>query len=105
MAQHLRAWIDLSGGDSSLSFWRTRAGNEVDFVVYGSRGFWAIEVKHSSTIHPRDLHGLKAFLEDYPEATAILLHRGIEVLRMGQILCIPVDQFLKQLHPDRGVWA
>ena len=38
MAQHLRAWIDTSRLDASLSYWRTKSGNEVDFVVYGEDG-------------------------------------------------------------------
>ncbi len=70
IAQHLRAWIDYTGSDFSLSFWRTKAGSEVDFVVYGRDGFWAVEVKHTGEIRPADLRGLRAFREDYPEAEA-----------------------------------
>ncbi|MCP4662483.1 MAG: DUF4143 domain-containing protein [bacterium] len=44
VAQHLRAWIAYSGSDCKLCFWRTRKGVEVDFVVYGGGGFWAVEV-------------------------------------------------------------
>lgn len=47
VAQHLRAWIDYGQRDLQLFFWRTRAGNEVDFVLYGGGGFFAIEVKAS----------------------------------------------------------
>ena len=38
VAQHLRAWIDYSEADLSLSFWRTKSGNEVDLVLYGREG-------------------------------------------------------------------
>ena len=38
VAQHLRAWIAYSRFDVDLVFWRTRAGTEVDFVVYGDTG-------------------------------------------------------------------
>lgn len=31
IAQHLRAWVDYSEAAATLSFWRTRAGSEVDF--------------------------------------------------------------------------
>ena len=68
VAQHLRAWIDYSSGDHQLAYWRTRAGSEVDFVVYGPAGFWAFEVKHTTTVRPRDLRSLRSFGEDYPEA-------------------------------------
>jgi predicted AAA+ superfamily ATPase len=59
VAQHLRAWIEYSGSDYRLAFWRTRSGTEVDFIVWGLQGLWAIEVKHSGDIRSRDLRGLR----------------------------------------------
>ena len=47
VAQHLRAWLAYRGGSDRLFYWRTRAGAEVDFVLYGPAQFTAIEVKHS----------------------------------------------------------
>ena len=99
VAQHLRAWIDYSGEDYALSFWRTKAGTEVDFVVYGRRGFWALEVKHSAAVRPADLRGLKAFRADYPEAELRLLYRGEEALEVDGIRCVPCDAFLRHLVP------
>jgi predicted AAA+ superfamily ATPase len=99
VAQHLRAWIDYTGSDFTLSFWRTKSGNEVDFVVYGRDGFWAVEVKHTATIRPADLRGLRAFREDYPEATLRLLYRGREALEIDGILCLPCEDFLIRLVP------
>lgn len=101
IAQHLRAWIDYSGEDFTLSFWRTRARNEVDFILYGRQGFWAIEVKHSATIRPADLRSLKAFREDYPEAELRLLYRGEETRVVDGIRCQPCDGFLRGLVPGR----
>jgi len=99
VAQHLRAWIDYTGSDFTLTFWRTKSGNEVDFVVYGRDGFWAVEVKHTATIRPADLRGLRAFREDYPEATLRLLYRGRETLEIDGILCLPCEDFLVRLIP------
>jgi predicted AAA+ superfamily ATPase len=99
VAQHLRAWIDYSGEDYALSFWRTKSGTEVDFVVYGRRGFWALEVKHSAAVRPADLRGLKAFRADYPEADLRLLYRGEEALEVDGIRCVPCDAFLRHLVP------
>lgn len=31
-------WIDYSANDCTLSYWRTKSGNEVDFIVYGTAG-------------------------------------------------------------------
>lgn len=101
VAQHLRAWIDYSGADATLSYWRTKSGTEVDFVVYGSAGFWAIEVKHTATLRPADLRALKAFGEDYPEATLRLLYRGRDPLEIDGIRCLPCEDFLRGVVPGQ----
>jgi predicted AAA+ superfamily ATPase len=100
--QHLRAWISYSKSDYSLFFWRTRSGVEVDFVMYGPEGLYAVEVKNSARIHPQDLRPLKTFKEDYPESKVYLLYRGKERLLKGDILCLPCSDFLRQLRP--GQW-
>lgn len=100
VAQHLRAWIDYTKQKNALYFWRTKAGLEVDFIVFGESGFWAIEVKNSEHIHPADLKSLSHFKEDYPEAQTILLYRGKDRLLKKDILCIPCEEFLKQLTPN-----
>lgn len=99
VAQHLRAWIAYSGSDCRLYFWRTVKGVEVDFVVYGGDGFWALEVKNTDRVRPRDLRGLRSFRTDYPECQAVLLYRGQERLRIDEIWCLPGEDFLRQLQP------
>lgn len=101
VAQHLRAWIKYSHFDCELYHWRTRAGVEVDFVLYGPDCFYAIEVKNSSKIHPRDISSLKSFKSDYPECTAYLLYRGQERLLKGEILCMSCEEFLRSIYPNR----
>jgi len=101
VAQHLRAWNDYRGGENQLAYWRTRSGVEVDFVVHGPDGFLAIEVKNGKTIRPADLRGLKTFHVDYPQCTPILLHRGRERLKQDGVLCLPSEEFLREVHPDR----
>jgi len=97
VAQHLRAWIDYLHPESRLFYWRTQAGSEVDFVVYGKDQFHAIEVKHSTVIHPKDLNGLKAFGKDYPEAKRTVLYRGKEKLLREGITIQPCEDFLLKL--------
>jgi predicted AAA+ superfamily ATPase len=99
VAQHLRAWIAYRASDCRLHFWRTKAGNEVDFVVYGQDGFWAIEVKNARRLHRGDLRGLRAFREDYPSAKPLLLYRGEESLVIEDVPCVPVERFLRALTP------
>lgn len=105
VAQHLRAWIAYSGFDGKLYFWRTPKGNEVDFVVYGGGGFWALEVKNSRRIRPQDLTGLKSFASDYPECTTALVYRGKDRLVIDGIQCLPGEDFLRGLLPSRPVLA
>jgi predicted AAA+ superfamily ATPase len=99
VAQHLRTWIDYTDSRFNLSFWRTKSGAEVDFVVYGPEGFWAIEVKHSGTVRGKDLRGLKAFNDDYPDAKVRLLYRGNERLEIDGVPCVPCDSFLERVVP------
>jgi uncharacterized protein len=101
IAQHLSAWKDYTANSHKLYYWRTRSGVEVDFVVYGALGLWAIEVKNTTRIHPQDLRSLNHFLQDYPMATALLLYRGTETLRQNNILIMPCEEFLQQLKPNQ----
>jgi predicted AAA+ superfamily ATPase len=100
VAQHLRAWIDYSGKNCALYFWRTKSGTEVDFVIYGRDGFWALEVKNTARIQPADLRGLRGFREEYPGAACGFVYRGTERIVVDGIICIPCDEFLRQLRPD-----
>jgi len=101
VAQHLRAWIAYGTKSYDLFFWRTRSGVEVDFIVYGEDGFWAIEVKNTSRIWPEDIRNLRAFGEDFPESRRILLYRGEERLARDKAVCLPCEEFLANLRPDR----
>lgn len=105
IAAHLRAWNDYSSEKHSISFWRTRSGVEVDFIVYGPKGFWAIEVKNAKAITTADVRALNAFAEDYPEAQLILLYRGSELIRRGKVLCVPCELFLRTLIPNEKIFS
>ncbi len=101
VGQHLSAWIAYSGRDCKLYFWRTRHGVEVDFILYGEDTFFAFEVKSSKRVSSEDVKSLKAFKEDYPEATASLLYAGHERLIVNGILCLPCAEFLRTLDPQK----
>lgn len=100
VAQHLRAWCDYSGGNHRLSYWQTRSKVEVDFVVYGENCFCALEVKNSDRVRPEDLGGLRKFGDDFPECRRVLLYRGKDRLLIDNILCLPCQEFLRELRPD-----
>lgn len=99
VAEHLRCWIDGQKEKHELCFWHTKAGLEVDFIIYGPTVFYAIEVKNGKILAPHDYRGLKEFHKDYPEVTPILLYRGKEKVKKDGILCLPAEDFLKQLNP------
>ncbi len=99
VAQHLRAWLAYGKADAELFYWRTRAGSEVDFVIYGEDCFHAIEVKCAANFQRSDLRGLRTFRKDYPGVTPLFLYRGNEALRVDGIPCLPCDQFLRNLVP------
>ena len=101
VAQHLVAWRDYSEDKYTLSFWRTRAGTEVDFVVYGEKGLWGIEVKNNARIGPQDLRGLKSFKNEYPMAKTLLLHRGKDHWVEDGTVCMPCERFLLNLRPNQ----
>lgn len=101
--QHLRAWIDYSKASDRLFFWRTQAGLEVDFIIYGESQFCALEVKNSGKVHRNDLRALNSFKKDYPEAEVALLYRGTEQRVVDGILCLPCEPFLRKLTPDQPI--
>lgn len=103
VAQHLLAWKNYSMAPVTLSYWRTRSGLEVDFIIYGA-DLYAIEVKHNHKVDRHDLKNLHAFKADYPMAQGLLLYQGKEQLLIEGILCLPCDLFLKQLKPNQPIW-
>ncbi len=74
--QSVRALNDYYGLGYEIFFWRTSAGEEVDFILYGEKGFHAFEIKRSKKITSKDLSHLKKFHEDYPEAKLHVLYGG-----------------------------
>lgn len=105
VVQHLRAWAAYSSADVELAYWRTRSGVEVDFVVYGPDGFWAVEVKNGATVRREDVRSLRAFVSDWPECEPLLLYRGSDRILIDGVRCIPVTEFLAQLGPRGALTA
>lgn len=96
--QHLRALNDYYSLNYSLYYWRTTSQLEVDFIIYGAKGFHAFEIKRKQNISKKDLKGLLAFKEEYPEATLYLLYGGQTRYQENGIQLIPFEEALSQLH-------
>jgi len=90
---HLRSLTELLTPRARLYFWRTRRGDEVDFVVEHGRRLLAIEVKLTEQPGFRDTQGLRTFLGAHPTAGGVLLHGGATIQRLDeQIIAIPWTQ-------------
>ena len=78
-----------------IYFWRTKSGQEVDFVL-GS-GEVAIEVKGSSRLDNRELRSLNAFIEKYSPRQALVVCNEREERLHGRIRIMPWKSFLSDL--------
>jgi predicted AAA+ superfamily ATPase len=88
---HLRTLASLLIPRARLFFWRTRTGDEVDFVIEHGRRVLAIEVKVTDQPGFRHAEGLRKFLAVQPETVGgLLVHCGSEVRRLDEkIIAIP----------------
>lgn len=78
-----------------VEFWRTKAGQEVDFVL--ARGEVAVEVKGSSRVDPRDLRSLEAFAAEYRPRQAIVVCNEARERVHGNVRVMPWARFLEAL--------
>jgi predicted AAA+ superfamily ATPase len=93
--QHLVAWCDRHLDSSHrIYFWRTKSGSEVDFVIYGSSVFLAVEVTNSAVIRPKDLRAIRTLLADYSQCKGIMLYRGSDTFVRDGITIMPIEQAL-----------
>lgn len=83
-------------------YYKTVAGTEVDFIVYGERGFHAFEIKHTRVITSKHLRGLKAFARDYPEAKLHIFYLGNTKMYFDDITAYPFEEGLKNLSTILG---
>ena len=96
--QELLAINDYFRLGYKISYWHTASKIEVDFILYGSKGLLAFEIKRKRKITPNDLKGLKTFLSDYPEAKAYCLYGGDRQMSQDKISILPFEYALKNLQ-------
>lgn len=93
----VRALNDALSLGYQMYFWRSRAGQEVDLVLYGERGLLAFEVKRAEQVRAEDTRGLRAFAQDYPSASLFLLYGGDRVLHDDGVTLLPFEHALAEL--------
>jgi predicted AAA+ superfamily ATPase len=100
--QSVRAVNDYYDLEYSIYFWRSSAGDEVDFILYGKNGLHAFEIKRADHIEKKSLSGLKKFQSDYPEAQLHLLYSGSHYEYHDSIIVHPFVEALKKLPEILG---
>jgi uncharacterized protein len=90
----LRAWVDYRSPRSTLQYWRSRSGFEVDFLLNGRI---AIEVKASHRIHEKHTKGLTALMEEGGITRAIVVCREERPRLKEGIEILPWEYFLREL--------
>jgi len=90
----LRTYLSYYRDDRSLSFWRDRYGNEVDFIIGDEI---AIEVKASYMVSSKHLKGLRLISEEIPFKHKIVVSMDPTPRLIDDILILPYKEFLSQL--------
>ena len=95
--QEIRAINDYYGLGYKIYYWRTAAGLEVDFILYGKRGIKAFEIKRRGRVSPSMLSSLKAFSADYPDSQAFFIYGGRKKMYIDGIKIIPIKEAISNI--------
>ena len=95
----LRCYLDVRTRDGEISYWRTPAGTEVDFIV----GDAAIEAKSSAHIDKHDMKGLRSLSEEGPFRRRVIVCREPRSATVDGIDILPASEFIKRLWNDELV--
>ena len=96
--QELIAYLHYTHSEERLTYWHTYTGLEVDAVIGDARV--AIEIKSAEEVQTRHLKGLKAFAEEHPACRLFIVSLDIFTRRIGDIQCIYVLDFFRQLWAE-----
>ncbi len=92
----LRAYQAYHNPDLPIAFWRSAAGQEVDFIL-GDKEL-VIEVKGSKRVHEADIRSLHALLEDGPVKHCVVVCLENEPRKMANhIAILPWRMFIERL--------
>ncbi|PWU22080.1 MAG: hypothetical protein C5B49_01615 [Bdellovibrio sp.] len=94
----LRAALRYREIPAEISFFRTRGGAEVDFVISGKKDMWAIEVKSNDHLSSTDVKGLRNFQQHAGKrCECLLFHFGKKEVKIDGIWCQPWAKGFKDL--------
>jgi hypothetical protein len=90
IAQTILAWQRIDPVRRRVSYWRTRGGDEVDFVLEEDQNCLGIEIKAGSRIGLNDIRGLRRFVEAGRargiSVRGVVLYGGSEARPLGDNL-------------------
>ena len=99
LLMELKSYQAYKNPDLPIVYWRTSAGQEVDFIL-GEKDL-AIEIKGTSRVHEENIRSLLALLEDGPVKKCVVVCLEKEVRRIHpKIEVIPWTIFLQKLWAD-----
>ncbi len=93
----LLAWREVELPRPHISYWRTAAGAEVDFVIESSYGLLPIEIKASPRARPEECRFIEAFLDEHSKAARVglVLFGGSEIVQLSRrVIAAPVGTVL-----------
>ena len=85
----LKAYLGYSQLRTELSYWRTKTGLEVDFILGDAEV--AVDVKISEQVCQSDLKGLIAFCEEHPGTTPIVVSQDKKPRRLNVKAGLSID--------------
>ena len=100
ICMELRAYLNYRRKKFPLTYWRSKNGHEVDFLLGGRT---AIEVKATKKISSNDLKGLKYLKEEDVFKNFILVSQDPISTLTDNILTIPWQEFLSELWQDKYI--
>lgn len=100
ICMELRAYLSYRRKKLSLTYWRSKNGHEVDFLL-GKKT--AIEVKATQKISKNDFKGLKYLNEEGFFENLILVSQDPLSTRTANLLTLPWQKFLTDLWQDKFI--
>jgi uncharacterized protein len=100
ICMELRAYLSYTRKKLTLTYWRSKNGHEVNFLL-GTRT--AIEVKATKKISSNDFKGLKYLKEEGVFKNLILVSQDPISTLTDNILALPWDKFLTDLWKDKFI--
>ena len=91
----LQAYKNYREKEFELYYWRTKNGQEVDFILNDAEV--CIEVKGTSLVKPSDMKGICAFKDEHRPGKSIIVCNEREPRLSGDIRILPWQLFLEEL--------